>query len=285
MKLEELTDRTYGPVNVQLQAGQVAAYVAATGDDPTRWTTEAPPSFASALLFAVAPLFLTDPIVRENVATVLHGEQTFTWHRPLEVGQRAAVSGRVERVRSRSGASFITFRLSVLEEGDVPLVDGVSLFVASQEAAEPGNDAGEPNVEERGVNDTPALLAPPVGGEELAPFRKSASRSDLVRYAGSSHDWNPIHWDHGSAVAAGLEGVIVHGLLSAAWITQATSRYSASPRPLSQARFRFRSPLRPAVDTTITGQVLSEDDTETRMRASLESERDVHVTAEVAVTR
>jgi acyl dehydratase len=281
MELDRLTGRTYGPVRVRIQPGQVAAYVEATGDDPARWRAVAPPSFASALLFAVAPMFLSDPIVSSEVRSILHGEQTFEWHRALDIDTPVEVTGSVERVRVRSGAAFVTFGMTV--DDGAPLVEGVSLFVASAERGSPGNDAGEPDVESRGPNDTPSPADLTQAGEGIWPLRKSASRADLVKYAGASHDWNPIHWDHSSAVAAGLEGVIVHGLLSAAWITQAAARYDASDHPLARARFRFRSPLRPAVATRVTGEVI--DGVEARMRMALESDDDLHVAAEVAVTR
>ncbi|MFZ0492882.1 MAG: MaoC/PaaZ C-terminal domain-containing protein [Acidimicrobiia bacterium] len=281
MELDRLTGRTYGPARVQIQPGQVAAYVDATGDDPTRWSAAAPPSFASALLFAVAPLFLSDPIVSTEVRSVLHGEQTFEWHRALDIGRPVEVTGSVERVRIRSGAAFITFGMTV--DDGAPLVEGVSLFVASGEQGFSGDDGGEPDVETRGPNDTPSILDFPEPGADVAPLRKSASRADLVKYAGASHDWNPIHWDHSSAVVAGLEGVIVHGQLSAAWITQAAARYDTSDHPLARARFRFRSPLRPAVPTRVTGEVI--DGVDARVRMALESDTDLHVAAEVTVTR
>ena len=281
MELDRLTNRTYGPVHVRIQSGQVAAYVDATGDDPVRWRTTAPPSFASALLFAVAPLFLSDPLVSTEVRSVLHGEQTFEWHRPLDIGSSVEVTGSVERVRVRSGAAFITFGIKV--DDGAPLVEGVSLFIASGAQGPPGEDGGEPDVETRASNDTPSPADLPGPGMGVGSLRKSASRADLVRYAGASHDWNPIHWDHSSAVAAGLKGVIVHGLLSAAWITQGAARYGTGDRPLARARFRFRSPLRPAVATRVTGEVM--EGSEARLRMTLESDDDLHVSAEVTVTR
>ena len=284
MSLDELTGRRYGPVQEQIYAGQVGAYVEATGDDIDRWRCFAPPSFAGALLFAVAPAFLADPIVVGEVRAVLHGEQTFTWHRPLRIGRPLSVTGTVERVRSRGRTAFITFGLEVADaEAAEPIVQGRSTFAAFAEATGPGNDAGEPDVAERGRNDRASGLEFPPAGAHIEPLEKSASRADLVRYAGASHDWNPIHWDHASAVAVGLEGVIVHGLLAAAWVTQAVARYVPGERPIVDARFRFRSPLRPGVETRVVGEVI--DDAAGRFRAALQSETGTHVTADLAVTR
>ncbi|NIA26130.1 MAG: hypothetical protein GWP04_11265 [Gammaproteobacteria bacterium] len=281
MSLDELTGRRYGPVQVQIHTGQVGAYVEATGDDPDRWRSFAPPSFAGALLFAVAPAFLADPIVVGEVGSVLHGEQTFTWHHPLEIGQPLSVTGSVERVRSRGGVGIIVFGFEVV--GAEPVVQGRSTFVVSTEAAPTGEDGGEPDVAERGRNERASALEFPAAGAHIEPLIKSASRADLVRYAGASHDWNPIHWDHASAVAAGLEGVIVHGLLSAAWVTQAVARYVPGGCPIADARFRFRTPLRPGVETRVVGGVI--DDVPGRFRVALQSDTGTHVTADLAVTR
>jgi acyl dehydratase len=80
----------------------------------------------------------------------------------------------------------------------------------------------------------------------------SASRTDLVRYAAATRDWNPIHWDHDAAVAAGVSGVVVHGLLQASWAFAAAGRLRNSQQPLREAKVRFRSPLPPATPATIS---------------------------------
>src|SRR5258708_40062387 len=41
------------------------------------------------------------------------------------------------------------------------------------------------------------------------------TRTDLVRYAGASGDFNPLHHDEGFAREAGLPMVMAHGMLSA----------------------------------------------------------------------
>ncbi|WP_370942152.1 MaoC/PaaZ C-terminal domain-containing protein [Amycolatopsis sp. cg5] len=46
-----------------------------------------------------------------------------------------------------------------------------------------------------------------------ASFR--LSRADLVRYAGASGDFNALHWSDEAAAAAGLGGVVAHGMLLA----------------------------------------------------------------------
>ncbi len=52
-------------------------------------------------------------------------------------------------------------------------------------------------------------------GDALPELVKDpVSRTQLVKYAGASGDFNPIHYDDEAARAGGLEGVIAHGMLS-----------------------------------------------------------------------
>lgn len=61
--LELQQGRTFGPAALTASPDRVAAFAAATGADPERWTAFAPPLFANAALFAAAPTFLYDPAV------------------------------------------------------------------------------------------------------------------------------------------------------------------------------------------------------------------------------
>ena len=51
-------------------------------------------------------------------------------------------------------------------------------------------------------------------GDELARTTHTLDRDALVRYAGASGDFNPIHYNDTVAEEAGLPGVIAHGMLT-----------------------------------------------------------------------
>lgn len=56
-------------------------------------------------------------------------------------------------------------------------------------------------------------------GEELAEIvLEPITRLDLIKYAGASGDYNPIHTVDESAREAGLPGVIAHGMLTVATV-------------------------------------------------------------------
>ncbi len=260
MELAELAGRSYGPVTLEISAAKVAEYVDATSDEPGRWGTHAPPSYAGALLFVMAPRFLFSDDVRAYTRVLVHSDQRFAWHGPIAVGDEVAVAAEVARVRVRAPLHFVTFTASVDGAGG-RLIDSESTFLMAAEGEpDPGPEVGEPPVSEAG----PCSVASPIqhagAGSMLPSLAKSASRADLVRYAGASGDFNPIHFDHDAARAAGFEGVVVHGLLMGAWASQIAAATSRRPDPLAELRLRFRNPLRPAAAATVSGQVASVDD-------------------------
>ena len=51
-------------------------------------------------------------------------------------------------------------------------------------------------------------------GDEVASETFALTRDHLVRYAGASGDFNPIHYRDDVAQQAGLDGVLAHGMLT-----------------------------------------------------------------------
>ncbi|CAN5359289.1 MaoC family dehydratase [soil metagenome] len=234
MSLEALIGRTYGPVSARITADRVAKFVDVTGDDPERWRAAAPPGYAAALLFAVAPSFIQSPEVGENTRVLVHTDQRFVWHRPLTIDSAVVVEAVVGKVRSRGGISFVGFEVVTSSDGE-PLVSSWSTFLmGSRPATEPGPDQREPEV-----------TAGSIPADRGTVTERGASRLDLVRYAAASGDFNPIHFDHQAARAAGLDGIVVHGLLMASWLIQAAAAGGMRTDPIADLKVRFRAPLAP----------------------------------------
>ena len=275
-----LVGRSYGPVRAVADPVSVASFVAAVGDDPERWKGVVPPLFANALLFRAAPLFLEDPDVAPYTASLIHSEQTYEWGGPLEAGAALDVSGEVEQVRARSGRNLVTFTITAGE-----WLRGRSVFVMSDQAAGSADEVPEPPALRRPERDTPAPSPLPAAGGELPAMRCGASRADLVRYASATGDFNPIHWDHASAVDAGLPGIVVHGLLMAGWLGAAAARHAEGPAPLRSMRLRFRKPLRPGEGAAVGGRVASVEADGADLEMDLRSGEGRLVIATVRVTR
>jgi acyl dehydratase len=282
MPLDELVGSTYGPFPARVSAEQVAAYVAVTGDDSSRWTDYAPPTFAGALLFVAAPSFLYAETVKPYTKLLVHADQSFAWHRPLEIDEWLTVDGVLERLRSRAGTKFITFKSSV-RSGDEVVIEATSTFLMGDgpPPADP-EDEVEPPIADRGAYDElPVGLAPEPG--PLPEMARSASRLDLVRYAAASGDFNPVHFDQETARRAGFPGVLVHGLLMGAWLVQLAAAHSPRPDPIAFAKLRFRNPLRAAVEANVGGVVQEVGDGEADLRLALRAGATEYVDARVRV--
>jgi acyl dehydratase len=130
----------------------------------------------------------------------------------------------------------------------------------------------------------PVVVTPLPEGD--LPIRAvSASRADLVRYAAATGDFNPIHWDPAAAHAAGLPGVIVHGLLMLSWIAAAAARHGTGPAPLQSLRARFRRPLRPGTAAAIAGTVEAVETGAADLTLELSHGSSTAVSAKARVTR
>ncbi|WP_328329518.1 MaoC family dehydratase [Kribbella sp. NBC_00382] len=76
-------------------------------------------------------------------------------------------------------------------------------------------------------------------GTELPPLTITLRREDLVRYAGASGDFNPIHWNDRMAAALGLPGVIAHGMLTMASAARVVTDWLDDPADLVEYGVRF----------------------------------------------
>ncbi|HEX2772361.1 MAG TPA: MaoC family dehydratase [Micromonosporaceae bacterium] len=69
------------------------------------------------------------------------------------------------------------------------------------------------------------------------------TRADLVRYAGASGDFNPIHWSDRFATSVGLPGVIAHGMFTMALVGRAVTEWAGSPDAVVDYGVRFTRPV------------------------------------------
>ena len=80
-------------------------------------------------------------------------------------------------------------------------------------------------------------------GDELPGRRFAVRRADLVRYAGASGDFNPIHWNQQFAQAVGLPDVIAHGMLTMALGSSYVSGWTGDPGAVLEYGVRFTKPV------------------------------------------
>src|SRR3954467_13075167 len=80
-------------------------------------------------------------------------------------------------------------------------------------------------------------------GTELPAQTYRIARADLVRYAGASGDFNPIHWNDRTATSVGLPDVIAHGMFTMALTGRAVTDWAGDPGALVEYQVRFGRPV------------------------------------------
>ena len=80
-------------------------------------------------------------------------------------------------------------------------------------------------------------------GTQLPAQTFRVTRAGLVRYAGASGDFNPIHWSDRVATSVGLPGVIAHGMLTMALAGQAVACWVGGTASIVEYSTRFANPV------------------------------------------
>jgi acyl dehydratase len=103
--------------------------------------------------------------------------------------------------------------------------------------------------------------------EQTFPIR----RVDLVKYAGASGDFNPIHWNERFAQSVGLPDVIAHGMFTMAEAVRVVTDWCGDPGMVVEYHVRFTKPVvvpdgvdeESGARLTVTGKVsqINEDGT------------------------
>lgn len=99
---------------------------------------------------------------------------------------------------------------------------------------------------------TPPSLA--VGAAAEPFIAKPLTITDFVRYQGASGDFNPIHHDHGQAIAAGFEQPFAVGMLAAGTLGGFAASW-IGPAHIRRFRVRFAEQAWPGDVLTYTGVV------------------------------
>ena len=111
-------------------------------------------------------------------------------------------------------------------------------------------------------------------GDSLPEQTYTVTRADLVRYAGASGDFNPIHWSDRVASSVGLPGVIAHGMFTLALAARALDTWAGETGRVRELGCKFTKPV-----------IVPDDDTgaQVRVRGTVKQVTDdaVHISLEV----
>jgi hypothetical protein len=96
-------------------------------------------------------------------------------------------------------------------------------------------------------------------GQEIGSVEFLLTRDSLVRYAGASGDFNPIHYRDDIAKAVGLDGVLAHGMLTMGAAVQVAVDWIGDPGRVIDYGVRFTKPVfvdaRNGAVLTVSGKI------------------------------
>ena len=99
-------------------------------------------------------------------------------------------------------------------------------------------------------------------GDDIPKLVKSpVSHLQLVRYAGASGDFNPLHTDPKIGELIGIGGIIAHGMLIMGFVGQLLSDY-VGPATLRKFNVRFKGMTRINDVITCTGTITEKYETD-----------------------
>ena len=106
-------------------------------------------------------------------------------------------------------------------------------------------------------------------GDVIAERTVHLTRESLVRYAGASGDFNPIHYRDDVAAAVGLQGVLAHGMLTMGLAVQTIVPWLGDAGRILDYGVRFTRPVvvdpEAGADVGIVAKVGAVDDESARI--------------------
>ncbi len=125
---ESLAGRTFPPTDPYLVTEErIAEFAAATGG--TWEGGPAPVTFPIVVAFRAMTDLMEDPSVGISLHHVIHGEQRFSYHRPVVAGDRLSAELTVDSLRQIGGADIIGTRSEITDADGSPVVTARAVLV------------------------------------------------------------------------------------------------------------------------------------------------------------
>ena len=216
-----------------VEAGKIAEFARAVGAP----VSDTPPPTFTMVAGAGWVERLVDETLKLDRGRTVHGEQGYEYLSPIRAGMtlwcRATLVSDVMKPGRAGPMRVVT--VAVLYADAATGADLVrETMTILEKAASPAPPHPTPLPQgERGARDDDR------GASDIAALGP-VTRTDLVRYAGASGDFNPLHHDPDFARAAGLPDVMAHGMYSAGLVaSQVERRFGA----MTRYAVRFRAPV------------------------------------------
>ena len=214
----------------RVEAGKIAEFARAVGADVSDVAT---PTFTMVAGADWVARLVSD-VLRLDGGRTVHGEQAYDYHAPIRAGMTLTCKARLVSDVAKPGRAG-PMRVVTVAVVYSDAATGADLVHETMTTIETAGAAPKPAPGHGNATDDAGHTA------AFATFGP-VTRTDLVRYAGASGDFNPLHLDPDFARAAGLPDVIAHGMYSAGLVASAVERRFGMGA-MAWLSLRFRAPV------------------------------------------
>lgn len=224
---------------------RIAEYAAATNDPVEAHRS----GDVASPVFAIVPVFqsLIEPTMAvlpyQLIGKVVHGEQDFRFHRPINPGDKLVAKGKVIGYQGQSNGTKCNVLLETrTPDGELVNEQYVTSFVRGFDTGETVGAPAPDHKFDESLRDR----------EPVATVVQHVDDDQTFRYSPAAGDPMPIHLDAEFATAMGLPGIIAHGLCTMAFTSWAvlTELGESDVRRLKRLAVRFAKPVLPGQDIT-----------------------------------
>ena len=207
-----MTTESGGASSQPLEVGRVSVttkpvedYLRAVGDELPIYsqTGLAPPLYCAASVLGLMLKSLDLP------PGAIHSLQEVETLAPIALGQELRAVSALERPRERAGLRFITAACALESAPATSVLTGKSTVMVAE-----GNSAHI----QREARELPGNGADDYG--ELPSVSRTITQDRLIAYATASGDDNPLHLDAEFAAGTRFGGIIAHGMLTLAFVSE-----------------------------------------------------------------
>jgi acyl dehydratase len=131
--------RRYPPCDpYHVSAAKIAEFATALGDENPRYRGEspmAPPTFAAVISAPAWDALFNDSELELSVPRIVHGDQRFTFMRPLHAGDVVIATATIDKVRMRAGSELVSATVDIAGLDGEPICIAHATFAHARETA------------------------------------------------------------------------------------------------------------------------------------------------------
>lgn len=241
------------------------AYAKATNDDNPLYFKEdpkelvIPPVFPVSLAINLLEQVATEDDLNMDLGRMVHAEHEIRYLRPLKAWDLVYSTAQVTSMEQKSSGETMTVTIHGKVDGEDVLQMDAVLFVRG---------------ESRGKKSSAKKEEKKPKGEPVIVHTMKVTPDQSKRYAEASGDDNPIHLDPEMAKSVGLPDIILHGLCTMAFSSQAiVKQLDIHPHKLTTLKVRFSKPVFMGDELTTKGWVEKEEEGRKHIVFEVENQR------------